>query len=635
MATRSEKDPPVGDGSDDPTQDPVDVVAGSAPSTATASTGSTQNFKHFRCACCNNPWNMGGTDGGNNIDTSSAVDRARQCRLDSKGYSGINPDNFDDSVDYSDDFFSWSNGNWIKKNPIPPEYSSWNTFMVLRDLNLDRLKAILDEAATAAATGKTSPNPEFDKVSTFFNTFMNEAEIEAKGIKDLVPVMDSIDNANCRDLSGLIAELHARYNVRSFFSLSSSPDRKNSVHTLANITQSGLGLPDKDYYFDDDKQAKREKYVEYIAAVLEELGRQGIAAYADIDACRAVAHRIFDFEVKIARSHLTRAEMRDAEKTYNKKTLAELTALTHEDTWADYLSQGVSRRAFDWQRYLACVGKPAEVVGDVNLTSPSTIRAAVRLMAEPVVKDYLRFQVINAYAPHLYGAISDLHFAFFEKELKGTSEQRPRWKRALDYVEAALGEALGQEYVAKHFSGDSKVKALAIVEQVRDVLRDRLQEIEWMQPQTKSAALLKMERFNVKIGYPDQWLNYGPLFVAPDSHIDNVLRANYFHFQIELQRINSPTDRTRWFMTPQTVNAYYHPSLNEIVFPAAILQPPFFDPTADEAVNFGSLGAVVGHEMTHGYDDQGRKYNHEGNMVDWWAPQDATEYEKRAAVMIK
>jgi putative endopeptidase len=380
--------------------------------------------------------------------------------------------------------------------------------MVLRDLNLERLKSILDEAATDSSPGSSTSTPEFQTVSCFYNGFMNEDAMNAASISELLPTIQQIhDKKHGDDITELVAELHVKYNARVFFGMYSSPDRKNSVHTICSLTQSGLGLPDRDYYFDADKESKREKYIEYIANILAVIGREGgIERFATSKQCQQIALQIFAFEVKIARSHLTRAELRDQEKTYNKMNPSELISLTHEDGWASYLTIGSPRRSFDWSAYFAAIGKPAAVFGDINVLCPQATRQAVLLMSDPVVSDYLCFHLVSTLAPHLHADLMSLHFDFFEKELKGTAEQRPRWKRALEFVETALGEALGQKYCAKYFAGDAKTKALAIVEKVRDCLRERLEEVDWMKrPETREAALLKMSGFKVKIGYPDEW----------------------------------------------------------------------------------------------------------------------------------
>lgn len=319
---------------------------------------------------------------------------------------------------------------------------------------------------------------------------------------------------------------------------------------------------------------------------------------------------MLEFETLIAATHLTRTQSRDPQLTFNKMSVSHLMDLSRPVAdWSQYLTRGTPTEAdcFDWRQYFAGFSKPVQVLGDINVSAVEAITRLSQLLytaPKETLQHYLVFHSLTSFAPHLPACFADAHFAFYEKELKGTEQQLPRWKRALQGLESALGEELGQLYVAKHFPVDAKARALEVVEAVRDALRTRLQEVDWMSPSTRAEAMVKMEKFKVKIGFPDQWLDYSALEVQPGHHFENLIAGRQFAHALDISRMNAPTDRTRWLMTPQTVNAYYHPSLNEIVFPAAILQPPFFDAQADLAVQLGSLGAVVGHEMTHGFDDQ-------------------------------
>lgn len=383
---------------------------------------------------------------------------------------------------------------------------------------------------------------------------------------------------------------------------------------MCSIYQGGLGLSDRDYYFDKDKADKRERYVQYIAALLELIGVHSDSAQFDVyrnkEQVLAIARSILQYETSLASLHLTRAESRDPNRTFNKMSVDQLMKISKPAlTWAAYLAKGPETSSlFDWHRYFELIGKSSFQLGDVNVAMVDAVTGFPSLLASStsVLQHYLTFHCVNSFCAHLSRPFSITHFEFHEKFLQGTQEQLPRWKRALHAVENALGEALGQLYVSKYFAGEAKPKALKVVESVRDALRERLKEVQWMSESTRAEALKKMERFAVKIGFPDRWIDYSSLEVTEGQHVANLLAARQFDFKLELARMNAPTDRARWFMTPQTVNAYYHPSLNEIVFPAAILQPPFYDPGADLAVQLGSLGAVVGHEMTHGFDDQVR-----------------------------
>lgn len=412
------------------------------------------------------------------------------------------------------------------------------------------------------------------------------------------------------DITTKIAKLRALYGMNALFSISSSPDKSNSDHSLCSLYQGGLGLPDRDYYFDEDKESKRAKYVEYITTIFRLLGASGVdSRYAEESTCLAAAKAVLAFETQLANAHLTRTASRDPLLTFNKMSVAKLSTMSRPQlSWAEYLSSGVqSDKWINWEAYFAAIGKSAELLGDINVSAVQAITTLSTIISAPknalALQHYLVFHCLNSFAAHLPAAFGDAQFEFFEKELKGTAQQLPRWKRALQCLEA-LGDELGQLYVAKYFPADAKQRALEVVEAVRDALRERLLEVDWMSEETRKEAMIKMEKFKVKIGFPDKWLDYSSMHIQRGAHFENVLATRRFAHELELSRMNAPTDKARWFMTPQTVNAYYHPSLNEVVFPAAILQPPFFDAKADAAVQFGSLGAVVGHEMTHGFDDQ-------------------------------
>ena len=501
--------------------------------------------------------------------------------------------------------------------------------------------------------------------------------MEQAGLTPLAPILATCDLA-ADDKTAAVAKLHAEYGVNVFFATGEGPDDKKSEWTLVQLHQSGLGLPDRDYYFDEDKAEKRALYEAHIASSLAMLGEE-----AEVAKVQAAA--VMKLETKLAASHLTRSERRDPDTCYNKYSAAKLAALV--------------KGAVEWPRYLELVGKPAPSA--VNIDSPTALAVASRLLeATPTdeLRAYLRWHVCKAYAQHLPKAFVDAHFEFFSKALSGQQEQKPRWKRAMAFVEDALGEAVGELYVEKYFGGEAKPRALATVENVRAALEHRLREVEWMAESTREKALQKMNEFNVKIGYPDEWVDYSKLRIAAGDHLGNVQRALAFEHARQMGYADAPTDRTRWLMLPQQINAYYHPNLNEIVFPAAILQPPFFDATADDAVNFGAMGAVVGHEsthdaarssvakrpdpfwprspipfghaarsllatrpdhvwprgpitfgpnrhpslmcaplatVTHGFDDQGRQYDFKGNLNDWWEKADGEEYERRVSVQVE
>jgi putative endopeptidase len=395
---------------------------------------------------------------------------------------------------------------------------------------------------------------------------------------------------------------------------------------MAQVSQGGIKLPDRDYYFDEDKESQRAAYKKTMALMLTLL--EDPTATKPSDEALAVSEKVYELEKSLAEAHMTKTENRDPHDTYNKMTMEEFVAKCGEG-------------AFDFAAYFeAATGKKAKDIGDINLRNVKALERVAEVAPTTdtdTLHAYFRWMAVASCAPYLSKPFVDARFEFYEKTLQGTQEIKPRWKRAMEFTENALGEALGKLYCAKFFDETSKERALAIVEQVRQALEDRLKEVDWMKsPQTRENALKKMSKFGVKIGYPDKWLDYSTLIIdESDDFMNMVFKARHFANLEEIKEMNAPTDKLKWFMTPQTVNAYYHPNLNEIVFPAAILQHPFFDKDADDAVNFGSMGAVIGHEMTHGFDDKGRKFDYKGNMVDWWTEDDGKEYEQRVEVMVK
>lgn len=606
-----------------------------------------------QCLCCKNPWNQNsmptastsGSDGDSMELAADTYMMCKPCLQDNKGFDGIDPANFDHSQSLKENFYLWSNGGWKDNNPIPKEYPSWNTFLVLRDLNLDRLKVILDDLGKAASSSAATAADDEVKLADFYNSYMDEGALETTGIEPLLEAIKLSQSVNTNVSSGstsalteVVATLHAQYGISVFFDIHSSPDKTNAEHSMCNLYQSGLGMPDKDYYLDKGKADKREKYLAYITLLFTLIGERGVTSYSDPVVCASAAKAVLALETSLAQAHLSRTDRRDPNRTWNKMDIENLDKLSkvHSVAWDSYLTRGTDPSVtFDWRRYFELVGKAPCELGAINVGTMGAVTGFHHLLHNRTqVSHYLVFHCVNSFSCHLSAAFGTAHFNFHEKEMSGTAEQKPRWKRALSTLEYALGDALGQLYVKKHFPSDAKSNALKIVESVRDALRERLHEVQWMSAETRVEALKKMEKFKVKIGFPHQWLDYSSLAITRGEHFSNILAARRFQHNLELSRMNAPTDKERWFMTPQTVNAYYHPSLNEIVFPAAILQPPFFDPKADAAVQYGSLGAVVGHEMTHGFDDQGRKYDSLGNLRDWWAKGDGEEYEKRAAKMI-
>jgi putative endopeptidase len=578
-------------------------------------TTTTTTTDETKCPCCNNPWAAATSDFFAKLcDECVVVDKP-------EGGKGLSRNNMDFSVSPADNFYDYANGTWMKDNPIPSGYPSWNTFLSLHAKSQENLRDLLQGLET-----KNVKTEDEIKVAAFYAAAMNEDKIETVGTAPMKPLLDLIDatveayqKKDMTTYAKLLGQLTADFGVSPFFCIGASPDNTNSDHVLCQVAQGGLGLPDRDYYFDDDKEDKRAAYKTHVAKMLSMLN----GSDDDNDMVDAAEAIYTEIEIKLAEAHMTKTENRDPEATYNKMSVEDLTTKT---------CGGV----FDFSAYFSG-STGLDDMGDLNVRQT----AAVKRMAEvattvdvPVLRNYLRWNAIRSCAQYLSKAFVDANFDFFEKLMSGTQEIKPRWKRAMAFTEAALGEALGQMFCAAYFDEECKERANTIVENVRKALEERLKEVEWITSDvTRENAMKKMNRFKVKIGYPDKWIDYTPLGISGDF-LTMVFQARAFEHAREVKEMNNPTDRDKWFMTPQTVNAYYHPSLNEIVFPAAILQPPFFNRDADDAVNYGAMGAVVGHEMTHGFDDKGRKFNSDGNMIDWWTEEDAKEYEKRVEVMV-
>ncbi|GAQ80969.1 M13 family peptidase [Klebsormidium nitens] len=520
-------------------------------------------------------------------------------------FKAIDPANLDRSVSPGDDFFSFANGTWCKSNPIPSDYSRWGAFEVMNEKNLAMLKKIVDDAMQ-----DTSATGTVQKVGTFWRSAVDTEGIEAAALTPLADWFKAIEQGGNR--SRIVAQLH-RKGIRPLFTLVDSADSKNSGQSIAHLYQGGLGLPDRDFYVLPEKEEIRGKYKDHLTAVFKLLGKSDEEA-------KASSVAVFSFEKRLAEASLTKVERRDPERVYNKRT------------WEE--AQSAAAPGFDLGEYFRTVGK--EVV-EVNLEHPDFFNAVGRHLADLSDADwkaYLTWNVVHSLSEYLPEAFVRADFEFYKKVLDGQQDDKPRWKKMLGLLDWAVGEALGELYVHQVFSPEAKQRALVIVGVIQETMEERLKTLAWMKDETKKRALEKLGTFKVKIGYPDQWIDYGPLVVRDEPLVGNVLRAKEFHFERMLDRLDKPVDRTRWMMTPQTVNAYYHPKLNEIVFPAAILQFPFFDPRSDDAVNYGAMGGVIAHEITHGYDDQGRRFDATGNLADWWTPEDAEEFKRRAKVIV-
>lgn len=526
---------------------------------------------------------------------------------------GFDVTNMDKTAAACTNFFQYANGGWVQKNPVPPAFARWGAFEELSQKNLAVLKDILD----AAANNKTAkPNSLEKKIGNYYSSCMDEKGIEAAGLKPLEQEFQRISAINdMKALQDQVARMH-NYGLRAVFGFGAAQDFKKSTDVIAQAVQGGLGLPDRDYYTKDDDRSKqiRDEYLKHVAKMFELAGDDAAKSAME-------AKAVFAIEKSLAEASKTRIERRDASANYHKMTIAEVSALTPH---------------FDWARYLAGRGIPN--VSVLNVGQPEFFKALDSMLASVSLADwktYLRWHALNSSAAYLSSAFEQEDFNFNGRVLSGTKEMQPRWKRCVASTDNMLGEALGQFYVKKSFTPEAKARAQQMVMNLIAALREDLSTLKWMSDETRQRAIAKLEAFQRKIGYPDKWRNYDALSISPDSYAENVRRGAEFELKRSLAKIGQPVDRTEWGMSPPTVNAYYNPSMNEIVFPAGIMQPPFYDPLADDAVNYGGMGAVIGHEMTHGFDDQGARFDASGNLVDWWTPDDFKNFRERTDCVVQ
>lgn len=526
--------------------------------------------------------------------------------------SGIDRGTFDPSVKPGQDFFLHVNGNWLKNNPIPADQTRWGSFPELRERDLKDLKEILDGLASSAAPA----DEDRRKLRDLYATAMDEAKLQQQGAAPLKGEFDKIAALKgVEDLPALLGYFH-KTGIRPLFGFGVGIDEKNSTQYIVNVGQGGLSLPEKNYYVatDADSRAIREKYRAHVARMLALLGDSPEQA-------GKAAGVVLAIETKLAEASRTPTELRDVEKRYNKKTMAELKSLTPR---------------FDWDKYLAAVGAPE--LKDVIVGEPEFFRGMNDLLASVPMDDwkaYLRWQLIDDTAAYLSDAFVNESFGFFGTTLRGQKQLEARWKRAVQTVDRLMGEDLGKIYVEKYFPAEAKQRMQELVKNLIDAYRERILTRDWMSEQTKARALEKLDRVMRKIAYPDKWRDYSALSIATDSYVQNVMRGRAFNFDYRLHKLGKPIDKTEWGMTPPTVNAYYNPTMNEIVFPAGILQPPFFNPKAEDAVNYGGIGAVIGHELTHGFDDQGSLFDAAGNLKNWWTPEDKARFHAKAEALGK
>ena len=523
----------------------------------------------------------------------------------------------DRTADPCVDLYQFACGGWQKKNPIPPDQSSWSTYGKMQDENRDLLRRILEDAAVV--TPRRSAVSK--KIGDYYASCMDEKEIDSVGATGLKSELATIANIKSKaDLATALAALHPSdigiyFGQAALFRFGSTPDAKNSDEIIAETDQGGLGLPDRDYYFKEDERSKglRQKYVAHVQKMFELLGENAEAAQKD-------AESVMRIETALAKGSMTRVARREPKNLYHRMSVQELQALSP---------------SFAWSKYLAAMG-----VGNIktlNVAVPEFVKTVDSVIAAEDVsawQAYLRWHLVHAQARWLSSVFVDEDFNFYSKTLMGTQQLQPRWKRCVRFTDRALGEALGQAYVNVAFSQESKRRTLKMVQGIEHEMESDIKQLTWMSDPTKQQALEKLHSMVNKIGYPDKWRDYSALKIVRGDALGNGERANAFEFRRQLGKIGKPVDRGEWLITAATVNAYYNPQTNDINFPAAVLQPPAFDMKMDDAPNYGNTGGTIGHELTHGFDDQGRQYDAKGNLRDWWQPADSKAFEERAQCIV-
>jgi putative endopeptidase len=526
--------------------------------------------------------------------------------------SGVNPANFDPTCKACDDFYQFANGGWIKAHPIPASEASYGSFSELADRNQNVLHDLLETAAkTKAPLGSNE-----QKLGDFYAACMDTAAIDASGFTPIKPMLASVAGiSDVKSMAPVLAKLQ-RDGVSGFFNFGGGSDVHDAKMTIAQLRQGGLSLPDRDYYLktDDKSVALRAAFSAHVAKMFALLGDAP-------DVANAEAATVLKLETSLAQNQVSRVALRDP------------SASDHKTAFADLLKLAPN---IDWTAFYASAGVPTSTT--LNVGQPTYFKALSDLLGAASaddVKTELRWQIVRSYATRLAKPFDDEAFAFESTTLNGVPQQQERWKRCVRATDQALGEALGQLYVAKAFPPSAKASALELVQTLKQTLHDDFASLEWMSPTTREKAIGKLDAFQLKIGYPDKWRDYSKLPVSRDSYAQNAIAASEFRSDDNTSRIGKTVDRARWSMTPPTVNAYYNPSINEIVFPAGILQPPFFFQNTDMAINYGAIGAVIGHESTHGFDDQGRRFGPDGNLEDLWTPDDVAKFNARAECVVK
>ena len=518
----------------------------------------------------------------------------------------------DKSIDPCVDLYKYSCGGWQQKNPIPPDQTSWSVYAKLYQDNLTFLRGILEEAAQP----NQQRNAVSQKIGDFYSACIDENAVEKRGISPIQPELDAIAQVkSAKDLTPVVARLQLTYSRYSYsssmmFSAGSAQDPDDSEHVIADVDQGGLGMPDRDYYMKDDAKSKetRERYLQHVQKVLELIGDSPASAKKN-------AETIMHLETAMAKASLSRVDRRDPHKLVHKMKLAEL---------------GQLAPSFDWAAYYREMQYPEFAI--LNVDAPDFIKELNSLLSSESVdnwKTYLRFHVADTSSPFLSSKFVDENFAFYRQYLHGAKEQQPRWKRCVQYVDYDLGEALGQVYVAKVFSPELKASTVDMVQRIEDSMGQRIRALDWMSTETKLQALTKLAGIRNKIGYPDKWRDYSSVKIVPDDFAGNVERGHQFETRRDINKIGKPVDHGEWDISATTVDAYYNPQMNDINFPAGVLQPPLYDPKMDDAPNYGNTGGTVGHELTHAFDDEGSQFDAKGNLKDWWTKEDREKFDAR------
>jgi len=529
-----------------------------------------------------------------------------QTAAPAKSEPVLDLNSMDRNIDPCIDFFQYSCGGWIKNNPIPPDQSSWDIYSKMQDENLSRLREILE----AASAPDGNRDAETQKIGDYYASCIDESAIESKGAAPLRPQLEGIAKISSKAEIADAKSALAGDNV--FFPINSIQDFRDASQVIANVDQGGLGLPDRDYYTKNDPKSQelRSQYVAHVQKMFELLGDAPNVAATE-------AQTVMNIETKLAKGSMTRVERRVPKNLDHKMTAAELEKISP---------------LFEWHLYFSKIGLSS--LQSLNVSSPNFFKTLNQVLEKESLGDlktYMRWHLLHASAPHLSSAFLNEDFAFYGKTLSGQEQLKPRWKRCTEYADDYIGEALGQAYVKKYFGPQAKEAALKMVKEIQAAMEQDINALSWMSPETRKQALIKLHGMANKIGYPDKWRDYSKLDIVRGDNLGNAERSRRFEFNRQLAKIGKPLDRGEWQMTPPTVNAYYDPQMNDINFPAGVLQPPAFDLSSDAAPNYGDTGGTVGHELTHGFDDEGRQFDAQGNLRDWWTEQDGKEFEKRAS----